>query len=217
MILFYGDLCFACATVESVWHKITLELEPLGIGFATIHSKHESALARKIGIDELPYIIGIVDGVVRHYKESQLNLLKIVEFINRILPRNLVTQANDENYESFLSGWTDNRVRVLFVNSDKNVKLRYLTTAFYFRERVVCGHVNTKDDKSQKIISRYGIDPKMDSMLIFNEDISRPIASLAATELKPQIIRDVLHTNKFLLLPRLTSQVCILFLRTFEL
>lgn len=207
LILFYGDLCYPCFQSEIVWQKIVVELESLGVGFATIHSQHESALARKIGISSLPYIIGVVDGTVRHFKDDHLNLIKIIEFIRRILPKKVITVVDDTNYESFLGEWNDNRVRTLFINNDRLVRLRYLLTAFQFRERVACGHVSLGDNNVWNLIQKYSIDPKMDSLLIFNEDTSRPIATLTAPELKPQIMRDVLESNKFLLLPRLSSQV----------
>lgn len=153
-----------------------------------------------------------MDGIVRHYKENQLSLLRIIEFLRRILPKHLITAVNDNNYISFLSGWTDNRVRVLFFNNDKLVRLRYLLTAFYFRDLAVCGHVNNKAEGTQKVIEKYGVDKKMDTMLIFNENINSPVASLAASELKPQILKDVLQSNKYLLFPRITSQVSICWL-----
>ncbi|RWS13866.1 DnaJ-like protein subfamily C member 16, partial [Dinothrombium tinctorium] len=207
IILFYGDLCFPCFHAEPVWQKIYQELEPLGVGFATIHSQHESGLARKIGVNSLPYIIGIVDGVVRHYKDDQLSLLRMIEFIRRILPKNLVTSLNDLTYEQFLEQWGDNRIRALFINSDNVVKMRYLLTAFYFKERVACGHISLNEMETAEFVHRFNIDPKMSSMLVFNEDISRPIATLSAPELKPQTMKDVLESNKFLLLPRLSSQM----------
>ena len=43
-------------------------------------------------------------------------------------------------------------------------------------------------------------------MLIFNEDINRPIATLSGDDLKTSIMSEVLESNKFLLLPRLSSQ-----------
>jgi DnaJ family protein C protein 16 len=183
------------------------DLEPLGVQFATVHSQHESGLARKIGVSSLPYVIGVADGLVKHFKENQLNLVKSIEFIRRLLPRNLITSVDDSNYADFLNSWSDNRVRVIFVNNEKVIRLRYLLLAFRFRERAAAGHMClSADSHSDAFTSRYGIDRKLDSMLIFNEYMVRPIASLSAHELKPQIMNDVLESNKFLSLPRLSSQ-----------
>lgn len=208
LILFYGDMCLPCVQAESIWQRIVSDMEPLGVQFATIHSQHESVLARKIGVNSLPYVIGVADGLVKHFRENQLNLVKSIEFIRRLLPRNLITSVDDSNYADFLNGWSDNRVRVIFVNNEKVVRLRYLLLAFKFRERSAAGHMCLSPDSppSDAFTTRYGLDRKMDSMLIFNEYTSRPIATLSAHELKSTIMNDVLESNKFLALPRLSSQ-----------
>ncbi len=181
-------------------------MEPLGVGFATIHSQHESNLARKIGVQSLPYIISIVDGQIKQLKEEHISLAKIIEFIRQSLPKDLVIEVDDDNYVEFLNGWHDNRVRTLFINEDHIIKLRFLLVAFQFRDRIAFAHV-TADENANEIMNRYRVDHKMNSMLIFNEDISRTTATLTVSELKPQLMRDVLESNKFLLLPRLASQV----------
>ncbi|XP_054164963.1 dnaJ homolog subfamily C member 16-like [Oppia nitens] len=205
LILFYGDLCFACLKMEHLWQKMVTDLEPLGVGFATIHSQHESKLARKLGVETLPYIISVVEGEKRVYRESEISLAKIVEFIRNSLPQQLVEEVDDNNYLKFLNGWHDNRVRTLFITEESNIKLRYQLVAFEFRDRIAFAHV-TSGQQSMQILTRYRVDHKMNSMLIFNEDITRTTATLSLSELKPQLMRDVLESNKFLLLPRLASQ-----------
>lgn len=209
IIVFYGDLCIPCIQIEQLLQKVITELESVGVGFATVHSQHEINLARKIGVRSLPYIISLVDGDIRPFREDDVSLSTLLEFTKRSLPiKNLITEVTDENYIEFLSGWQDNKVRVLFVNSDHLIKLRYFLVAFYFRERIAFGHVSI-DKSSQELRDRYHIDSKMSSMLIFNEDISRTTASLSVSELKTQIMKDVLDSNKYLFLPRITSQVCL--------
>ena len=125
LILFYGDLCLPCLTIEPIWSRLVHELEPLGVGFVTIHSSHESLLARKLSVTTVPTIIGLADGIVKTFKESQLNLIKMIEFLRRLLPRHLITTIDDTSYVDFLNGWSlDNRVRVVFVNHDKIIRLR---------------------------------------------------------------------------------------------
>ena len=161
---------------------------------------------RKLGVSTLPYILSLVEGQTRPYTESQISFTKIVEFIRRSLPSDLVKDVDDTNYPEFLNGWHDNRVRTLFINEEHFIKLRYLLVAFEFRDRIAFAHV-TADETSKEITTKYRVDHKMNSMLIFNEDISRTTATLSVSELKPQLMRDVLESNKFLLLPRLASQV----------
>lgn len=206
ILVFYGDLCIPCVQVEQVLQKSISELESIGVGFGTVHTHHESALARKIGVRSLPFIISVVDGDIRPFRENEISLSNLISFIKRSLPKNLITEIDDFNYLSFLNGWTDNKVRVMFINSDRIIKLRYTLIAFYFHDRAAFGRVKI-DAKSQELLKRYRIDTKMNSLIVFNEEIANPIASLHVNELKTQIMKDLIDSNKYLLLPRITSQV----------
>ena len=107
----------------------------MGFGVATVHTEHEKELTRKIGAKELPHVVLLIEERVIHYKNSQISSPKILEFVRRKFPYQLVEQLHDRNYEEFLDGWTDNRVRVLVFGKASAVKLRYLTTAYKFRAR----------------------------------------------------------------------------------
>ena len=145
---------------------------------------------------------------------KELCYFQVIEFIRRLLPRHLITSIDDTNYLTFLSSWSgDNRMRVVFVNHDKVIRLRYLLLAFKFKDRFASAHLTIRSGSSSiqspptsDFIGRYSIDPSLNSMLIFNEDITRPTATLSGDDLKTSIMSEVLESNKFLLLPRLSSQ-----------
>ncbi|XP_035222719.1 dnaJ homolog subfamily C member 16-like [Stegodyphus dumicola] len=206
LILFYGELCFACISAEPIWRKLIEELEPLGVGFAAIHAQQESALAHKIGVSSLPYVIGLVDGRAVHYKERQLSFVKIVDFCRKIIPAKTVISVTDKVVDDFLNGWYDNRVRVLIFSRADSIRLRYMLIAYKFRSRVAVGHVSLESEDSKNTVKRYNVQTKMESLLVFNEDPSKPIATLSMTELSVATMNDVIDSNKFLLLPRLSSQ-----------
>lgn len=46
-----------------------------------------------------------------------------------------------------------------------------------------------------------------DTLLIFNENHSRPIVSLSMSDIPVNTMQDVISRNKYLVLPRLSSQV----------
>ncbi|XP_054716062.1 dnaJ homolog subfamily C member 16-like [Uloborus diversus] len=207
LILFYGEICFGCINAEPIWRKLVQELEPLGIGFAAIHAQQESSLTHKIGVSSLPYLIGVIDGRPVHYKDHQLSFIKVVDFCRRILPPRIVTSLTDSNIVDFLNGWHDNRIRVLIFSRAESVRLRYFILAFRFRNRAAMGHIALGMADTKMVTKKYNIQSKMESLLIFNEDISKPIATLSMTELSVQTMSDVIEANKFLLLPRLSSQV----------
>ena len=70
LILFYSDWCYTCLRIESIWAKLTDDLEPVGFGFATVHTEHEKELTRKTGAKQLPHVILLIEGRVIHYKVS---------------------------------------------------------------------------------------------------------------------------------------------------
>ena len=137
--MFYSDWCFTCLRVEPIWAKLTEELEPGGFGIVTVHAGKERELARKIGSNELPHIGLLMDGKIVHYKDPQFSALRVLEFVRNKLPWKLVETIDDGNVDSFLKGWSDNRIRVLLFGKTDVIRLRYLTTAFKYRSRAKLG------------------------------------------------------------------------------
>ncbi len=111
--LFLLWICFDC--------RLTQRLEPVGFGVATVHTEHEKELVRKIGAKELPHLVLLIDGRVIHYKDSQFSIAKILEFVRRKFPYQLVESVNDLNINNFLDGWMDNRIRVLLFGQVKKI------------------------------------------------------------------------------------------------
>ena len=66
-----------------------------------------------------------------HYRESVISVVKVLDFIRRKLPYKLVQRIDDTNLNEFLSGWSDNRVRVLLFGKLDIVRLR-LEIVCYF-------------------------------------------------------------------------------------
>lgn len=157
-MFFYTDWCFMCLQVAPVCRKLVEYLEPLGIDFVTVHSGQESALAKRLNINSLPSLVLLIDGNVYIYKDSITTVQKIIgnarfvflfkslliylnlaDFVKKKLPYQLVSEVDDSNIEEFLNGWEDNRVRALIFEPRKNIRLRYLLTAFNFRCRIAFG------------------------------------------------------------------------------
>lgn len=61
--------------------------------------------------------------------------------------------------------------------------------------------------ETDAIRERYGVSGKADSLLVFHEDPLNPVASVAMTDLPYPTMKDIVEANKFLMLPRLSSQV----------
>lgn len=139
LILFYTDWCFPCLQAAPMWRRLVDTLEPLGVALVTVHAGREAALTRKLGVSQLPSLVLLLDGKNYVYKDGLGSAQKIIEFIRGKLPYKMVPAVNDGNVDDFLSGWADNRVRGLIFERQNTLRLRYLVTAFHFRDRVAFG------------------------------------------------------------------------------
>ncbi|XP_076315180.1 dnaJ homolog subfamily C member 16-like [Tachypleus tridentatus] len=178
-----------------------------GLGLGTIHVQKEPALTKKIGVNSLPYLLRVIDGRPIHYKDNQISLRRIIEFTHKLFPYKTIVDANDDTLEEFLNEWPDNKVNALIFSQVEPSRLRYLLLAFQYNTYASFGLVKPDNSKTHKTCRRYRINKKMESLLIFNEITTSPLATLSMGELVPQTMRDVLNANKFLLLPRLSSHL----------
>ncbi|PNF40918.1 hypothetical protein B7P43_G14976 [Cryptotermes secundus] len=206
LIMFYSDWCFPCLQIEPIWRRVTEELEPVGFGIATVHAENEPLLARKIGIHSLPCLILLMDGKASVYKETLYSVQKVVDFVRNRFPYKLVQPITDDNVNAFLNGWIDNRVRALIFERQESIRLRYLLMAFYYRERVAFGFVHLNSPNSENIQRKFKVPRDIETLLLFNENISRSVASLSMADIPVKTMQDVIDNNKYLMLPRLSSQ-----------
>ncbi|GFG31560.1 hypothetical protein Cfor_00470 [Coptotermes formosanus] len=206
LIMFYSDWCFACLQVEPIWRRVIEELEPVGFGVATIHAENEVLLARKIGIHSLPCLILLMDGKASVYKETLYSVQKVVDFVRGRFLYTLVQSVTDDNVNAFLNGWVDNRVRALIFERQEAVRLRYLLMAFYYRDRVAFGFVQLNSPNTENIQKKFKVPLDIETLLLFNENVNRSVASLSMADIPIKTMRDVINSNKYLVLPRLSSQ-----------
>uniref|UniRef100_K1QDF2 DnaJ-like protein subfamily C member 16 n=1 Tax=Magallana gigas TaxID=29159 RepID=K1QDF2_MAGGI len=113
---------------------------------------------------------------------------------------------NDEKLDKFLDGWEDNHMRGVFFSPKEEISAMYLAPAFYYKSFVTFGHVNTNADDVYKTLKRFNLHSGHKSLLMFNEDAQSPVASLSMQQISRSTIDEVIEANKFLLLPRISSQ-----------
>lgn len=56
------------------------------------------------------------------------------------------------------------------------------------------------------IIEKYKVDANVDTLLVFNENPKRPVATVSMSDIPTQTLSDVIAANQYLALPRLSSQ-----------
>ncbi|XP_035780794.1 dnaJ homolog subfamily C member 16-like [Anopheles albimanus] len=206
ILMFYADWCFDCMKAANSFKKMIDTLEPYGVTFATINAGHEEQLVRRTGVHSLPCIVMVLDGHNYIYRESVFNAQHLVDFIRQKMPYKLLTPVTDDTLDAFLAGWTDNRARALILEPRVQPRLRYLITAFHFRERVAFGFVALNGRSTRHIQERFKNHPSLDTLLLFNEFPQRPVASISMSDIPTLTLNNVIGVNKFLVLPRLSSQ-----------
>ncbi|XP_044593084.1 dnaJ homolog subfamily C member 16 [Cotesia glomerata] len=206
LILFYYDWCFTCIQIEPTWRRLIDELEPIGVKLVTAHAERETSFARKVGVHSLPCLAVTLDGRSSVYKESLFNVNKIIEFVRSKFPYKLIQNINENNIDQFLSGWVDNRIRALIFEKLELPRLRYLLVAFHHRERVAFGYVQMGKPETEAIVTKYKIPKDLNTLLLFNENSEKPMASVSMKDISSETMHNVITNNNFLTLPRLSNQ-----------
>ncbi|XP_032575397.1 dnaJ homolog subfamily C member 16 isoform X1 [Drosophila sechellia] len=206
VVMFYNDWCFKCTRIVDAFKKIVELLQPIGINFATVNAVHEESVFRKCGAREVPQLVLILDNQYFVYRDHSFTPQKVVEFIRKKIPFNVFKRIEHDNFNEFLGGWMDNRARALIFEPRSLTRLRYLLTAFEFYDRVAFGFVNTISRESSNIITRFKVNTSLDTLILFNEDTTTFTASICMQEIPTQIMLNIVATNQFLALPRISSQ-----------
>ena len=63
-----------------------------------------------------------------------------------------------------------------------------MTSGFKYRERAALGYVQVTSKEVDKTLRRFDIDVSKDTLLLFQEDSSKPVASISMTDLPTNTI-----------------------------
>lgn len=75
--------------------------------------------------------------------------------------------------------------------------------------RMFYSFVQLNQESTRGLCEKYSVPSNMDTFLLFHEDDNRPVARLSMADLPYAMMKDVIDANKYLELPRLSSQVTI--------
>ncbi|XP_062581123.1 dnaJ homolog subfamily C member 16-like [Saccostrea cucullata] len=201
----YAEFCYECVHLEPVLEKLFKELEFVGIGMGTFHAGKAQRLAVELRTTRVPRIMAVLNGRVTDFR-GRVTLHNLRQFVRGLFPNKLIQPINDGNIDDFLSGWEDNRMRGIFFSPKEEISALFLAPAFYYKSFVTFGHVNTNSDDVYKILRKFNLHSGHKSLLMFNEDSQSPVASLSMQQMSRSTIDEVIESNKFLLLPRISSQ-----------
>ncbi|OPJ86220.1 dnaJ-like protein subfamily C member 16 [Patagioenas fasciata monilis] len=195
-----------CIHIEPVWKEVAQELEALGVGIGVVHAGYERRLAHHLGAHSTPSILGLINGKITFFHNAVVRE-NLWQFVENLLPGNLVEKITDKNYIRFLSNWKkENKPHVLLFDHMPVVPLLYKLTAFAYRDYLSFGYVYVGLRGTEELSSQYNINVYTPTMMIFKENINKPADVVQAREMKKQLIDDFLSQNKFLMVARLTNQ-----------
>ena len=217
MIFSYTEFCFSCMSVDNVWQAFKQEIKNIGFGAGHSDASWNRELAKVLGINTVPSMVGIIDGRIVHFR-GEYNVKNLREFARRLIPQKIVTELRDLNaFNSTLQqAITGNKVFALFVTESNQVSLRYKMPCFQLSNFIKCTTINSKNvDKSfADALERYYHIGVIDSftkeqLIILKESslnsVSVPLSLVKTQTFTSSEILDFLKTNKFLEIPRLSS------------
>ncbi|XP_066190478.1 dnaJ homolog subfamily C member 16 isoform X2 [Sylvia atricapilla] len=125
LIKITSDWCFSCIHIEPVWKEVAQELEALGAGIGVVHAGYERRLAHHLGAHSTPTLLGLINGKITFFHNAVVRE-NLRQFVENLLPGNLVEKITDKNYVRFLSDWRkDNKPHVLLFDHMPVVPLLY--------------------------------------------------------------------------------------------
>ena len=68
--------------------------------------------------------------------------------------------------------------------------------------------VQLNSPHTENIQKKFKVPLDIETLLLFNENVNRAVASLSMADIPIITMKDVINSNKYLVLPRLSSQVC---------
>ncbi|KAJ8320891.1 hypothetical protein KUTeg_002478 [Tegillarca granosa] len=208
----YSDMCYECAYIEHIIERFIKELEGVGLGIGSFHAGISRSLSNQMKITRVPTLMAVVNGRISYFR-SGVSLSNLRDYIRNLFPSNtaiklwmLKAVLSDANYQDFLSGWHDNHVRAIFFGQKSDPSVRLLAPAFQYKEYVKFGYVDTRSASNLNIMHRYNVNRNRESFMMFNEETNTSVATISMQQLPRTTLDEVIQSNKFLLLPRLSSQ-----------
>ncbi|KAK3600257.1 hypothetical protein CHS0354_039724 [Potamilus streckersoni] len=205
VIYAYTDFCFNCMRIENYVEKYLQELKSVGLCAATFHAGREAGLVSHLRITNVPVIMAVSAGRITYFKGS-VNTQSLRDFTRTLFSPTTFSKVKDGTYQGFLNGFIDNRVRAIFFGQKQDPGTRFLAPAFYYQDNIAFAYVYTMDPETRILKEKYNINNNRETILLFNEETDTPVATISMQRLPRTTIDEVLEANKYLMLPRLSSQ-----------
>ncbi|KAL3862741.1 hypothetical protein ACJMK2_008694 [Sinanodonta woodiana] len=205
VIYVYNDFCFNCMRIENYVEKYLQELKAAGLCAATVHTGRDALLVSHLRIINVPMIMAVSAGRITYFKGT-VNTQTLRDFTRTLFSPTIFSKVKDGTFQGFLNGFINNRVSAIFFGLKQDPGTRFLAPAFYYQDNIAFAYVCTTDPETRMLREKYNINNNRETLLLFNEETDAPVASISMQRLPRTTIDEVLESNKYLMLPRLSSQ-----------
>ncbi|PVD36895.1 hypothetical protein C0Q70_03886 [Pomacea canaliculata] len=202
----FGNFCFTCMRMDHLLEKFFEEMENVGLCVAAVHVHRSPDLANHLRVTSIPELMGLVNGRVIYMKWDTLALQDLRDFVRHLFPKETLPMLKDGKVDAFLENWQNNLVSAIFFSPRTEPSARFLAPAFYHRDRIAFSYVSTSTNDALKLMEKFNINKRRETLLMFNEDASSPVATISMQQLPRSTVEEVISANRFLSLPRLSSQ-----------
>ncbi|XP_067947504.1 dnaJ homolog subfamily C member 16-like [Watersipora subatra] len=199
------DFCFNCMRVQPIWKQFTRDLETLDIGFGVVDADYQMSVAKRLRIPRVPCIGAIVNGRSVIFDSGQYSINVLRQFMRKLLPDDLLQQIDANSVDSFLSGWKDNKVRVIFFGAHALATMRLLVPLYQVRNHISATYVDTRAADSAQLLDRFDVETSAETLLIFKEDVEHPVHVESQKKFSTVDLLATFKANKYLSLPRISS------------
>ncbi|CAF0926373.1 unnamed protein product, partial [Brachionus calyciflorus] len=222
LIYTYTEFCFSCIQVESIWQVLKQEVKNIGFGVGHSDASWNRELSKLLEIRTVPSIVAVINGRISHFR-GDYNLKELREFIRSLLPSRLVTEINQNNFNTTLkNALNDNKVFSVFISSSSQITLRYQMPCFQMVKNIKCTSIRinrASQEFKDYLAKNYKIPSDLDKqeiLILFKEkiidsddkddkEVHRPYLIQASSELAYNFILQSFESNKNLILPRISS------------
>eukprot|EP00111_Clytia_hemisphaerica_P005350 TCONS_00015466-protein len=205
LIFVLDDICFDCLKYQNLWESTIQNFESIGIGTYEMYYGRNPKLFHQIGANTYPQFIGVVNGRAIKYK-GDMNQRGVRDFISTIMPHylidNIVENAREFSEQSFI----DNKPQVMLFSRHMYPPLLFQVVAFEYHHKVKFAYVHTKDRRTTNIQKKFNINPDQPTVIVSKEEPSSPVAVARGNALKRGTLRQLVASNLYMFVPRLSSQ-----------
>ncbi|XP_078731191.1 dnaJ homolog subfamily C member 16 isoform X2 [Lampetra fluviatilis] len=198
--------CLACRQMLPMWKSTAPTLLGYGVGVGMVDGDVDARLVMRLGVRTVPAVVAVLSGK-SHVFSGTLSRDALLSYLDSLLPSQLVQTVDADSIEPFLQGAvSDSKPRALLFSARTTPSLLYKLTAFAYWDYVRFGFASGSGGHHKETLRRFGVNAFSPTLLLFKESPVEPADILQTKDINREALDEIISRNKFLVVPRLTSQ-----------